>query len=179
MFKRINSLSGVSKKFQSSYGVVVNASQLQSNTRRFLWSSSTARSPAKRAERDVTKNLRKKDTETKEEKAGGVPHRHAGIQRLLDNNRKWRDQITKEDPNFFKQLSKGQQPEYLFLGCSDSRVSAELLTGLGPGELFVHRNIANMVVNTDLSCLSVTNKTKKTKKQKKIVVFDFFHLKIF
>jgi hypothetical protein len=82
-------------------------------------------------------------------------HRNPGIQRLLANNEQWRTKLLKEDPNFFHQLSQGQEPQYLFIGCSDSRVSAELLTGVNVGELFVHRNIANMVVNTDLSCLSV------------------------
>jgi hypothetical protein len=77
------------------------------------------------------------------------------IDRMLQRNRAWRESVTKSDPTFFERLSVRQTPEFLAIGCSDSRVSIELLTGVGVGELFVHRNIANMVVNTDISCLSV------------------------
>lgn len=77
------------------------------------------------------------------------------IQHLFDNNKKWADQIKKEDPDFFKSLSLQQSPKYLWIGCSDSRVPANELLGMQPGEVFVHRNIANQVIHTDLNCLSV------------------------
>ncbi|BBB27052.1 carbonate dehydratase [Amphritea japonica] len=74
---------------------------------------------------------------------------------LLDNNRSWSEQIEREQPGFFKQLAAQQHPEYLWIGCSDSRVPANQIVGMLPGELFVHRNIANLVLHTDLNCLSV------------------------
>ena len=76
-------------------------------------------------------------------------------QQLLENNRLWADAIRAREPDFFKKLAEQQTPEYLWIGCSDSRVPANELLGLLPGELFVHRNIANMVVHSDLNCLSV------------------------
>ena len=77
------------------------------------------------------------------------------IDHLFKNNRVWAEQINQEDPNFFKSLSEQQNPEYLWIGCSDSRVPANELLGMQPGEVFVHRNIANQVIHTDLNCLSV------------------------
>jgi len=74
---------------------------------------------------------------------------------LFDRNKKWAERIKKEDPDFFTQLSEGQEPNILWIGCSDSRVPANQIVDLPPGELFVHRNIANVVVHTDLNCLSV------------------------
>ena len=74
---------------------------------------------------------------------------------LLDNNRAWAERVSKEDPGFFERLSKQQAPKYLWIGCSDSRVPANQVVDLAPGEVFVHRNIANVVVHTDLNCLSV------------------------
>lgn len=74
---------------------------------------------------------------------------------LLDNNRSWSEQIEREQPGFFEQLAAQQHPEYLWIGCSDSRVPANQIVGMLPGELFVHRNIANLVLHTDLNCLSV------------------------
>jgi carbonic anhydrase len=74
---------------------------------------------------------------------------------LFDNNRKWARRITQNDPDFFQRLSEQQSPRYLWIGCSDSRVPANEIVGLLPGELFVHRNVANLVVHTDLNCLSV------------------------
>ncbi len=74
---------------------------------------------------------------------------------LLANNKEWVDEMTKKDKNYFKELSKGQQPPVLWIGCADSRVPANEITGTHPGELFVHRNIANMVVHTDMNMLSV------------------------
>lgn len=77
------------------------------------------------------------------------------INQILENNRQWVAETTAADPEFFNRLAKGQKPRYLFIGCSDSRVPASAITGTGPGEMFVHRNIANMVVHTDLNMLSV------------------------
>ena len=74
---------------------------------------------------------------------------------LFENNRAWARRIVKQDPEFFAKLSRQQSPEYLWIGCSDSRVPANDIVGLLPGELFVHRNVANVVVHTDLNCLSV------------------------
>jgi carbonic anhydrase len=74
---------------------------------------------------------------------------------LFDNNRAWSERIRGSDPEFFKRLSRQQKPNYLWIGCADSRVPANEIVGLLPGELFVHRNIANVVVHTDLNCLSV------------------------
>ena len=73
---------------------------------------------------------------------------------LLRNNRDWADKVTREDPTFFERLSKLQTPEYLWIGCSDSRVPANQIMGLAPGEVFVHRTIANVMVHTDLNCMS-------------------------
>ena len=77
------------------------------------------------------------------------------LQELLANNREWARQTLERDPSFFDKLSSQQNPDYLWIGCSDSRVPANQITGLMPGEVFVHRNIANMVVHTDLNLLSV------------------------
>ncbi|ORT48872.1 carbonic anhydrase [Vibrio sp. qd031] len=77
------------------------------------------------------------------------------LKQLIENNAKWSESIKKEDPAFFEQLEKGQHPDFLWIGCSDSRVPAERLTGLYSGDLFVHRNVANQVIHTDLNCLSV------------------------
>lgn len=74
---------------------------------------------------------------------------------LFENNRKWAETITARDPDFFTRLSRQQKPGYLWIGCSDSRVPASRITDMMPGEIFVHRNIANLVVHSDLSCLSV------------------------
>ncbi|MFI5335730.1 MAG: carbonate dehydratase [Opitutales bacterium] len=77
------------------------------------------------------------------------------LQQLFDQNRAWAEAITSRDPEFFQKLSRQQTPEYLWIGCSDSRVPANEIVGLLPGEVFVHRNLANVVVHTDLNCLSV------------------------
>lgn len=74
---------------------------------------------------------------------------------LFDNNRAWSERIRRLDPEFFATLSRQQRPQYLWIGCADSRVPANEIVGLLPGELFVHRNIANVVVHSDLNCLSV------------------------
>ena len=77
------------------------------------------------------------------------------LRRLFDNNRAWAEKIRRENPGFFAKLAAQQAPQYLWIGCSDSRVPANEIVGLMPGEVFVHRNIANVVVHTDLNCLSV------------------------
>lgn len=74
---------------------------------------------------------------------------------LFENNRKWVEECLAEDPEFFKKLQKGQKPQFLFIGCADSRVPAQSILGLKAGELFVHRNVANLVVNGDLNLLAV------------------------
>ena len=74
---------------------------------------------------------------------------------LFENNKAWARGILEQDPDFFSKLSRQQWPEYLWIGCSDSRVPANQIVGLLPGELFVHRNVANLVVHTDLNCLTV------------------------
>ena len=77
------------------------------------------------------------------------------LQNLINNNRRWAAAIKKSDPNFFAKLSQQQKPQYLWIGCSDSRVPSTQIVDLIPGEIFVHRNIANVVIHTDLNCLSV------------------------
>ena len=76
------------------------------------------------------------------------------LNELLRNNQDWADRVCREDPGFFERLSRQQAPKYLWIGCSDSRVPANQILGLDPGEVFVHRNVANLVVHTDLNCLS-------------------------
>ena len=77
------------------------------------------------------------------------------LSQLFDNNRRWARRIVDHDPDFFRSLAEQQLPKYLWIGCADSRVPANEIVGLRPGELFVHRNVANVVVHTDLNCLSV------------------------
>jgi carbonic anhydrase len=77
------------------------------------------------------------------------------LKKLFEKNRAWADEIRSREPEFFRDLARQQSPEYLWIGCSDSRVPATQLAGLSPGEMFVHRNVANLVVHTDLNCLSV------------------------
>jgi carbonic anhydrase len=89
---------------------------------------------------------------------------------LFENNRKWAVQIKADDPDFFTKLSTQQNPEYLWIGCSDSRVPANEIVGLLPGELFVHRNIANVVIHTDLNCLSVLQYAVDVLRVKHIIV---------
>ena len=76
------------------------------------------------------------------------------LKQLFENNRTWAADMTRQDPDFFRRLSTQQSPHYLWIGCSDSRVPANQVVGLVPGEMFVHRNVANVVVHTDLNCLS-------------------------
>lgn len=89
---------------------------------------------------------------------------------LFENNRKWASQISQSDPAFFSTLAHQQNPEFLWIGCSDSRVPANEIIGLRPGELFVHRNVANLVIHTDMNCLSVLQYAVDILKTKHIIV---------
>jgi len=97
------------------------------------------------------------------------------IQQIFKNNKEWIAGKLKIDADYFKNLSLGQSPEVLYIGCSDSRVSTEELMGAKPGEVFVHRNIANMVPNTDLSVMSVINYAVTSLKVKHIVVCGHYY----
>ncbi len=97
------------------------------------------------------------------------------IQKIFENNKEWVASKLEIDRNYFKNLSKGQNPEFLYIGCSDSRVTAEELMGVKPGEVFVYRNIANMVPNTDLSAMSVISYAVKYLKVKHIVVCGHYY----
>ncbi|OYU97428.1 MAG: sulfate permease [Bacteroidetes bacterium B1(2017)] len=90
--------------------------------------------------------------------------------KLFENNRNWVEKRIKADPEYFQKLTNGQKPEYLFIGCSDSRVPANEITGTDPGEMFVHRNIANMVVNTDINMLSVLQYSVEVLNVKHVIV---------
>lgn len=92
------------------------------------------------------------------------------LNNLLKKNKQWAEKMNQEDPTFFSQLANQQSPEYLWIGCSDSRVPAIELLDMMPGEIFVHRNIANMVVHTDLSCMSVIQYAVDVLKVKHIIV---------
>lgn len=92
------------------------------------------------------------------------------IHQLLDNNKQWVEERLRTDPSYFEDLSQGQSPSILWIGCSDSRVPAESISGAEPGELFVHRNIANLVVNTDMNVLSVVDYAVRVLKVKHIIV---------
>lgn len=98
----------------------------------------------------------------------------ADLQHIFDNNRNWVESQKKLDPEFFSKLANGQQPEYLLIGCSDSRVPAQEIMGLKAGELFVHRNVANLVVNTDLNMLSVLQYAVQVLKVKDIFVLGHY-----
>ncbi|MCI2283622.1 carbonate dehydratase [Colwellia sp. MSW7] len=92
------------------------------------------------------------------------------IKHLFENNKRWVNEILAQDPTFFKNLSEQQTPKYLWIGCSDSRVPANELLGMMPGEVFVHRNIANQVIHTDLNCLSVIQFAVEILKVEDIIV---------
>ena len=89
---------------------------------------------------------------------------------LLDNNKKWVENKLSIDPDYFEKLAKGQQPPLLWIGCADSRVPANEIIGAQPGEVFVHRNIANMVVHSDMNMLSVLDYAVSVLKVKHIIV---------
>ncbi|HKS13971.1 MAG TPA: carbonate dehydratase [Pseudomonas sp.] len=92
------------------------------------------------------------------------------LQELIDNNARWADAITQRDPDFFAKLARQQTPEFLWIGCSDARVPANEIVGMLPGDLFVHRNVANVVLHTDLNCLSVIQYAVDVLKVKHILV---------
>ena len=96
-------------------------------------------------------------------------------EKLFENNRKWIKEKTGADADFFSRLSKDQNPEFLYIGCSDSRVTAEEMMGLGPGELFVHRNVGNLVNNIDLNVMSVINYSIRYLKVKHIIVCGHYN----
>ena len=93
---------------------------------------------------------------------------------LLQKNRQWSESVRRRDPEFFATLSRQQAPEYLWIGCSDSRVPANEICGLPPGEIFVHRNVANIVVHSDLNCLSVMQYAVDVLKVKHIIVVGHY-----
>lgn len=100
---------------------------------------------------------------------------HMNLDQIFDNNKIWVAEKLKMDSEYFNNLSLGQSPEILYIGCSDSRVSSEELMGAKPGEVFVHRNIANMVPNTDLSVMSVINYAVSYLKVKHVVVCGHYY----
>lgn len=97
------------------------------------------------------------------------------IQKIFDNNKKWVDEKLGLDKHYFKNLSEGQSPDILYIGCADSRVTAEDIMGIQPGEAFVHRNIANMVPNTDLNVMSVIEYAVKYLKVNHVVVCGHYY----
>lgn len=92
------------------------------------------------------------------------------LESLFANNQKWAEDIKQKNPDYFSTLAKQQAPEYLWIGCSDSRVPANQIVDLAPGELFVHRNVANVVIHTDLNCLTVLNYAVEFLKVKHVMV---------
>ena len=98
----------------------------------------------------------------------------SSLQHLIDNNRVWAARIERERPGFFQKLSHQQSPRYLWIGCSDSRVPANEITGLDPGEVFVHRNVANVVVHSDLNALSVVQYAVDVLKVEHIMVVGHY-----
>lgn len=92
------------------------------------------------------------------------------VKKLIENNRNWAAKTVDEQPDFFNELSEQQAPKYFWIGCSDSRVPANQITGLMPGEVFVHRNVANVVSSTDLNCLSVMQFAVEVLKVEHIIV---------
>jgi carbonic anhydrase len=97
------------------------------------------------------------------------------FEKILEENKTWIAEHLRLDPDYFKDLSKGQSPEILYIGCSDSRVTAEEMMGAKPGEVFIHRNIANLVVNSDLNIMSVINYAVAYLKVKHIVVCGHYY----
>lgn len=92
------------------------------------------------------------------------------LKQLFENNQAWAERIRRSDPDFFRTLSEQQAPEYLWIGCSDSRVPANEIVGLLPGELFVHRNVANVVLDCDMNCMSVLQYAVEVLKVKHVIV---------
>lgn len=98
----------------------------------------------------------------------------SSLKDLFQNNREWSDSIKTSDPLFFEKLASQQSPEYLWIGCSDSRVPANQIVGLLPGEVFVHRNVANMVVHTDFNCLTVLQYAVDVLKVKHVIIVGHY-----
>ena len=96
------------------------------------------------------------------------------LQKLLDNNRAWADRMVRDDPEFFKRLEGLQQPQFLWIGCSDSRVPANEILGMLPGEVFVHRNVANVVAHSDINCQSVIQFAVERLKVRHIMVVGHY-----
>ena len=96
------------------------------------------------------------------------------LDNLFENNRAWAESIKTSDPRFFEKLAAQQTPEYLWIGCSDSRVPANQIVGLLPGEVFVHRNVANMVVHTDFNCLTVLQYAVEVLRVKHVMVVGHY-----
>ncbi len=96
------------------------------------------------------------------------------LEQLFENNRQWAKQVKEKTPDFFEKLSQLQKPKYLWIGCSDSRIPANLCVGLLPGEIFAHRNVANLVVHTDLNCLSVIQYAVEVLKIEHIIVVGHY-----
>jgi len=94
----------------------------------------------------------------------------SNLDNLLDNNALWAARVQEQRPGFFENLARQQTPEYLWIGCSDSRVPANQIVGLDPGDIFVHRNVANLVVHTDFNCLSVLQYAVEVLKVKHIII---------
>ena len=94
----------------------------------------------------------------------------SNLDNLLDNNAQWAARVQEQRPGFFENLAHQQTPEYLWIGCSDSRVPANQIVGLDPGDIFVHRNVANLVVHTDFNCLSVLQYAVEVLKVKHIII---------
>lgn len=103
-----------------------------------------------------------------------MPHNPYMLTELFEANKNWVNHVTAQDKEFFRRLAEQQSPEYLWIGCSDSRVPANQITGLAPGEVFVHRNIANVVVHTDLNVLSVIQFAIEVLKVKHIIVVGHY-----
>ncbi|MDF1583281.1 MAG: carbonate dehydratase [Methyloprofundus sp.] len=97
------------------------------------------------------------------------------IDNFLQNNKDWAQKVTDQDPTFFEKMAQKQKPELLWIGCSDSRVPAEIVVGAQPGEMFIHRNIANQVIATDFNCLSVIQYAVNVLQVKHIVVCGHYN----
>lgn len=97
------------------------------------------------------------------------------LSHLFENNRAWAAEMTRQDPDFFNRLSQQQAPRYFWIGCSDSRVPANQIVGLLPGEMFVHRNVANVVIHTDLNCLAALQFAVEVLRVEHIIVCGHYH----
>lgn len=97
------------------------------------------------------------------------------LQNLFENNRRWAGRIKRDNPDFFQTLSNQQNPDYLWIGCSDSRIPANEIVGLMPGELFVHRNVANIVHHSDINCLSVLQYAVEVLKVEHVIVCGHYN----